>query len=246
VLAGLGVSREDLPPLQPLFQHRVWERSEPGEGPERLAAVIGELSAGDNRFSNGGRQLDQRHLMDARVRQRAGTYGACERALRQALAGLAGRPATLATGARCFICWPVKPAATATGAGASGRITAPSSPAAPARPPARRPDRRAARTEGEGRGLRHRRVVPAARCWPPAPCRTFRPGSARNCGLPGGPARWCPARSLFLVPRVWALMRRRAAGELGGVLVTGQGHGTWQRSYRAPGRAAAVPGDLAS
>jgi hypothetical protein len=51
VLAGRGISREDLPPLQPLFQHRVWEGFEPGEGPERLAAVIGELSAGDNRFS---------------------------------------------------------------------------------------------------------------------------------------------------------------------------------------------------
>jgi hypothetical protein len=44
----------------------------------------------------------------------------------------------------------------------------------------------------------------------------FRPGSARNCGLPGGPApgpaRWCPARSLFLVSRVRALMRRRSPG----------------------------------
>ncbi len=60
------------------------------------------------------------------------------------------RPATPATGARCSICWPVKPAATATGARASGRTTAPSSPAAPARPPARRPDRRAARTARKG------------------------------------------------------------------------------------------------
>jgi hypothetical protein len=32
----------------------VWERFEPGEGPERLAAVIGELRAGDNRFSMEG------------------------------------------------------------------------------------------------------------------------------------------------------------------------------------------------
>jgi ferric-dicitrate binding protein FerR (iron transport regulator) len=31
------------------------------------------------------------------------------------------------------------------------------------------------------------------------------------------------ARSLFLVSRIWALMRRRSSGELGGVLVTGQG-----------------------
>jgi hypothetical protein len=40
--------------LQPLFQHRVWERFEPGEGPERLAAVIGQLRAEDNRFSMEG------------------------------------------------------------------------------------------------------------------------------------------------------------------------------------------------
>jgi hypothetical protein len=49
-LSGLGIGRDDLPPLQPLFQHRVWQRFEPGQGPERLAAVIGELSAEDDRF----------------------------------------------------------------------------------------------------------------------------------------------------------------------------------------------------
>ena len=53
-LAGRGISREDLPPVQPLLQHRVWERFEPGEGPERLAAVIGQLSAEDDRFSMEG------------------------------------------------------------------------------------------------------------------------------------------------------------------------------------------------
>jgi hypothetical protein len=53
-LAGQGISREDLPPLQPLLQHRVWERFEPGEGPERLSAVIEELSAEDNRFNMQG------------------------------------------------------------------------------------------------------------------------------------------------------------------------------------------------
>jgi hypothetical protein len=40
--------------LQPLLQHRVWERFQPGEGPERLAAVIGQLSAEDDRFSMEG------------------------------------------------------------------------------------------------------------------------------------------------------------------------------------------------
>ncbi len=49
-LAGLGISAADLPVLQPLWQHRVWARFEPGADPERLAAVIGQLSAEDDRF----------------------------------------------------------------------------------------------------------------------------------------------------------------------------------------------------
>ena len=44
----------DLPALQPVLQHRVRERFQPGEGPGRLAAVIGELSAEDARFSMDG------------------------------------------------------------------------------------------------------------------------------------------------------------------------------------------------
>jgi hypothetical protein len=54
MLAGLGIQDGDLPVLQPVLQHRVWERFRPGEGPGRLAAVIGELSAEDGRFSMDG------------------------------------------------------------------------------------------------------------------------------------------------------------------------------------------------
>ena len=43
-----------MPVLQPAIQHRVWERFQPGEGPGRLAAVIGELSAEDGRFNMDG------------------------------------------------------------------------------------------------------------------------------------------------------------------------------------------------
>jgi hypothetical protein len=53
-LAGLGIGPDELPPVQPLLQHRVWERFEPGEGPDRLAAVIGELGAEDDRFNMEG------------------------------------------------------------------------------------------------------------------------------------------------------------------------------------------------
>jgi hypothetical protein len=36
--------------IQPLFQHRIWGRMAPGDGPERLAGVIEELSREDDRF----------------------------------------------------------------------------------------------------------------------------------------------------------------------------------------------------
>jgi len=49
-LAGLGISAADLPALQPVSQHRVWTRLQPGEGPERLAAAIARLSAEDAQF----------------------------------------------------------------------------------------------------------------------------------------------------------------------------------------------------
>ena len=119
--------------------------SKPGEGPERLAAVIEELGAGRRPVQHGGRQLDQQHLMGARVRERAGADGACELALQRELARQGvpyQRPPLPAT--RSSTCWPVKPAATATGARASGRTTARSSPAAPAMPQARWPERQAA------------------------------------------------------------------------------------------------------
>jgi Glycosyl hydrolase family 57 len=49
-LWATGVRPEDLPVVQPAFQHRIWERTTPGDGPERLAAVIKELQAEDGGF----------------------------------------------------------------------------------------------------------------------------------------------------------------------------------------------------
>ncbi|NUR30187.1 MAG: glycosyl hydrolase family 57, partial [Catenulispora sp.] len=49
-LRGAGIGPDELPPLQPLHQHRVWQRCQPGEGPEKLAAAIDALSAEDDRF----------------------------------------------------------------------------------------------------------------------------------------------------------------------------------------------------
>jgi hypothetical protein len=54
-LWALGVRADDLPAIQPVHQHRVWTRMRPGEGPERLAAVVDELGreAGGVRLEGG-------------------------------------------------------------------------------------------------------------------------------------------------------------------------------------------------
>ena len=49
-LFAAGVSEDDLPVIQPLFQNRIWDRMSPGDGPERLAGVIEELRREDGRF----------------------------------------------------------------------------------------------------------------------------------------------------------------------------------------------------
>jgi hypothetical protein len=49
-LDSLGVREADFPAVQPVMQHRIWERFEPGAGPDALAAVIRQLSREDARF----------------------------------------------------------------------------------------------------------------------------------------------------------------------------------------------------
>jgi hypothetical protein len=49
-LLGIGIREDDLPVLQPIFQKRIWERMEPGEGPTALDRVIDELRKEDPRF----------------------------------------------------------------------------------------------------------------------------------------------------------------------------------------------------
>lgn len=49
-LFALGVRESDFPEVQPLFQYRIWEQMQPGDGPERLEQVIKELRAADHRF----------------------------------------------------------------------------------------------------------------------------------------------------------------------------------------------------
>jgi len=50
-LYSLGIKEADLPAVQPIFQSRIWERCQPGDGPQKLATVIEDLKRSDNRFN---------------------------------------------------------------------------------------------------------------------------------------------------------------------------------------------------
>ncbi len=49
-----GITKKDLPVLQPVFQKAIWERFRPGEGRERLEKVIKELRESGGRFTMEG------------------------------------------------------------------------------------------------------------------------------------------------------------------------------------------------
>ena len=49
-LGSLGLGEDDLPVVQPILQHCIWGRMQPGDGPARLARVVGELRREDGRF----------------------------------------------------------------------------------------------------------------------------------------------------------------------------------------------------
>lgn len=53
-LFAQGFAESDFPVIQPIFQKAIWERMRPGEGPERLASVIGDLGREDHRFHMDG------------------------------------------------------------------------------------------------------------------------------------------------------------------------------------------------
>jgi hypothetical protein len=49
-----GLTPRDLPAIRPVQQHRVWERMRPGDGPERLTAVVDGLAREDGGFDMEG------------------------------------------------------------------------------------------------------------------------------------------------------------------------------------------------
>ncbi|NJP04228.1 MAG: glycosyl hydrolase family 57 [Chloroflexaceae bacterium] len=53
-LFASGMTEEDLPVIQPIFQKRIWDTFKPGDGEERLKQVIEELKQSDHRFHMDG------------------------------------------------------------------------------------------------------------------------------------------------------------------------------------------------
>lgn len=49
-LADRGIGIADLPELQPLYQRKIWQRMQPGDGPERLQQTIEALQQEDHQF----------------------------------------------------------------------------------------------------------------------------------------------------------------------------------------------------
>jgi hypothetical protein len=53
-LFALGLTANDFPVIQPVFQRLIWERMKPGEGPDRLAKVIEAIKKENHRFHMDG------------------------------------------------------------------------------------------------------------------------------------------------------------------------------------------------
>jgi hypothetical protein len=49
-LFAMGIREEDVPVLQPIFQKRIWDRFQPGDGPDKLGRLIDELHKENSRF----------------------------------------------------------------------------------------------------------------------------------------------------------------------------------------------------
>jgi hypothetical protein len=49
-LDSLGLREEDFPAIEPIMQHRIWQRFQGEAGPAALAGVIEQLSKEDSRF----------------------------------------------------------------------------------------------------------------------------------------------------------------------------------------------------
>jgi len=53
-LFAMGITRADLPAVQPIHQKKIWDKMQPGDGPDKLTAVIEECKKEDWRFHMDG------------------------------------------------------------------------------------------------------------------------------------------------------------------------------------------------
>ncbi|QNT68288.1 polysaccharide deacetylase family protein [Defluviicoccus vanus] len=53
-LFAAGITPADLPVVQPIFQKRIWDKMQPGDGPQKLATVIETCKKEDGRFNMDG------------------------------------------------------------------------------------------------------------------------------------------------------------------------------------------------
>jgi hypothetical protein len=53
-LFAMGIKESDFTEIRPVQQGKIWERMQPGDGPERLAKVIDELKQSDHQFHMDG------------------------------------------------------------------------------------------------------------------------------------------------------------------------------------------------
>lgn len=49
-LFAMGISVDDLPVIQPVKQKQIWDRFQPGDGPEKMAKIIEEIKKEDHQF----------------------------------------------------------------------------------------------------------------------------------------------------------------------------------------------------
>ncbi|MBB1077613.1 glycosyl hydrolase family 57 [Rhodoferax sp. 4810] len=53
-LFAMGIKDTDFTAIRPIHQGKIWERMQPGDGPEKLAKIIAELKQSDHRFHMDG------------------------------------------------------------------------------------------------------------------------------------------------------------------------------------------------
>ena len=115
LLAGAGITQQDFDPIEPLHQHKIWERIGNSPTPERVAQLMEELRSHDHRFHMEGASwtnnlswvrgyedvLDPMNKLSALFHEKAANHSVDKRshAYRNALVHL------LATQTSCYRYW---------------------------------------------------------------------------------------------------------------------------------------------